>query len=220
MRIALRTLAVFAVLLTIGCFTRRYTPPEKLVLESGMSHRLPAYDVFGREIYADEARELMQTEDGRAMLAPANGAVRIDNELLELGESEFYGQTFGNEVFLTDVMGILDGPLTPNAMMGAVRKLKGKPTSNLRVPIGKEAQIGDRFYRKGEIVDTGLDVPAGAIAPMGMTAKIVGGKTRVGVSCSLCHSTVDSVSGKVVHGAPNADLNAGLLMAAASNSAA
>jgi hypothetical protein len=53
-----------------------------------------------------------------------------------------------------------------------------------------------------------------------MALKKSGASIEVGVTCALCHSTVDAQTGKVVHGAVNADLNSGLLMAMASNTAA
>jgi len=34
-----------------------------------------------------------------------------DDALLRLGRRAFYKENFGNEIFLSDVMGILDGPL-------------------------------------------------------------------------------------------------------------
>ena len=43
---------------------------------------------------------------------------------------------------------------------------------------------------------------------------------RAGITCALCHATVDAQSGKVIEGAPNQDFNAGLLLALATNSAA
>jgi hypothetical protein len=85
--------------------------------------------------------------------------------------------------------------------------------------LDSEALIGGRRLREGELIDTGLGVPRGALQPLGMSAIIEGATVRTGVSCGLCHSTVDPASLEVVHGAPNVDLNAGLLLALASNTA-
>jgi hypothetical protein len=46
------------------------------------------------------------------VLSPENGAVQINDNLLKFGRKTLYQETFGNEVFLTDIMGIVDGPLT------------------------------------------------------------------------------------------------------------
>src|SRR5690606_26761276 len=53
-----------------------------------------------------------------------------------------------------------------------------------------------------------------------MPIKFSEGKIKVGVSCAACHATVDPQTNQVLEGVPNKDLNAGLLMALATNSAA
>ena len=98
--------------------------------------------------------------------------------------------------------------------------LKGEGTTNLRVALGKEADIGGRSFREGDVIDTGLDVPKGAIGPMGMTTKVLGTRTYAGVTCAACHSSVDPETKLVQHGVPNWDFNAGVMIAMASNSAA
>ncbi len=61
---------------------------------------------------------------------------------------------------------------------------------------------------------------AGALFPLGMAISVSGFHIRVGITCAACHATVDPKTKKVVEGAPNQDLNAGLLLALATNSAA
>ncbi|HEY9845232.1 MAG TPA: hypothetical protein V6D03_03455 [Candidatus Caenarcaniphilales bacterium] len=53
-----------------------------------------------------------------------------------------------------------------------------------------------------------------------MRASIAQGKLRVGITCAACHSAVDSRTGRVLEGAPNNDLDSGLILAFATNSAA
>src|SRR5215213_7344180 len=120
MRPALRrTVDIFAIVLVagllVGCLfaQRKYTPPRKQVFSSDAAHPAPAFDVFGRSISRAEADEMLKTDAGRATLLPANGAVPIDHDFLKLGKEAFYEETFGNEIFLTDVLGMLDGPVTP-----------------------------------------------------------------------------------------------------------
>lgn len=132
----------------------------------------------------------------------------------------FYKETFGNEVFLTDIMGIVNGPLTMMNIAKAVISLKGKGTTNLQVELAEDVTIGGRTYKKGEKIDTGIDVPKGSYLPLGMPVVWDHGKLRIGISCAACHATVDPKTKKVVEGAPNNDLNAGLIMALATNSAA
>ncbi|WP_437125392.1 electron transport protein [Geobacillus thermoleovorans] len=176
-------------------------------------------DVWGRWIAADDSRiQALSAKNGH--LQKEEGAVVVDDRLLRLGKDVFYKETFGNEVFLTDIMGIVDGPLTLVNMAKAIVALKGEGTTNLRVPLAEDVTIGGRTYKKGELIDTGIDVPKGSYLPLGMPIVTDGGRVRVGISCAACHATVDPVTKKVVEGAPNNDLNAGMLMALATNSAA
>lgn len=179
-----------------------------------------AFDILGRRISPAEAERLRTTEEGRRTLAPGNGAVAIDASVVARGREAFYRETFGNEVFLTDVMGMLDGAITPFEVVRAVAALKGDATTNLQVPLAHDIRIGERMYRKGERVPTGLDVPKGGAFIIGIKTFYDRGHLRMGITCALCHAAVDPASGKVVEGAPNADLNAGLLMALAKNSSA
>ena len=179
-----------------------------------------AYDLWGRAITAQQAVRLDRTPDGRAQLLPANGAVKIDDSLLELGRKAFYKETFGNELFLSDVLGVLDGPLRITNVTRAILALKGQGTTNLRVEVPETVLIGGRRFEKGSYFDTGLDVPRGALFPLGMAISVSRFRIRVGITCAACHATVDPQTRKVVEGAPNQDLNAGLLLALGTNSAA
>ena len=220
MRNALLAALVGATLLTGGCFVATYTPKPQRLRQPEQRNEPPAYDLWGRSISRAEARELMKSGRGRATLSPANGAVKIDEDLLKLGRQTFYEESFGNEIFLTDVLGMLDGPLKPQGMLKAIKDLDGKGTSNLRVPLSQDAVIGGRRFTKGQLVDTGLDVPRGETAALGLRIELHGPSPKVGITCAACHSTVDTETMKVVHGAPNNDLNSGLLIALSSNSAA
>lgn len=180
----------------------------------------PAYDLWGRMITKKEADTLLKTEEGRAMLSPKNGAVKIDEALHQLGKKAFYEETFGNEIFITDIMGAFEGPISLAGIKEAIAKLNGEGTSNLRVKLDKTFTIVGKKFEKGTFVDTGLDVVKGSNEVLGMPMKTVDGQVKAGISCAACHATVDPVSKLVVEGAVNNDLNAGLLVAFASNSAA
>lgn len=157
---------------------------------------------------------------GHPKSSPQPGAVKIDDALLRLGRKAFYKETFRNELFLTDVVGILSGPLRVWNVTEAVLALKGQGTTNLRVRVPETVTIGGRTFQKGSYFDTGLDVPRGAIVPLGMAISVSRWKIRIGITCALCHATVDPQTNKVIEGAPNQDLNAGLLLALGTNSAA
>lgn len=196
-----------------------YLPPESKVLNR---ERLaaPAFDVWGRSIPAEEARRLLATAEGRRMLSPQNGAVEIDEELLELGREAFYRETFGNEVFLTDIAGMLDGPLPLRQYALALLRLRGRGTADLVVELADSATVAGRRFRKGEPIHTGLDVPRGAFAPLGMTVRFDEGRLKIGVACASCHSTVHPESKLVLEGVTNEDMNSGILLALATNSTA
>ncbi len=223
MRLLLVLLAIVATLVAAAFLVRfEYAPvpatsdllnPERRTLDV-------AYDVLGREITRSEADELQQTDDGRRRLSPAEGAIRVDEDLRQLGRRAFYNETFGNEWFMTDVMGLTRGALTPFQVAKAVLKLRGRGTTDLQVELAETVTFGGRTYEKGTLVSTGIDVPRGSFAPLGMKVVYDRGTIRVGATCALCHATVDPESGRVVEGAPNADLAVGPLLAMATNSAA
>lgn len=58
------------------------------------------YDLLGKTLSKDTAASLVQTPEGRLQLSPGNGAVAVNENLLNLGRKTFYTETFGNEVFL------------------------------------------------------------------------------------------------------------------------
>ena len=203
-------------------FHYAYIPNENEVINTTRSNyqNEVAYDVQGLFISPMEAKELSKTKSGKEFLSPSNGAIRIDEEFIELGREVFYQETFGNEVFMTDILGFLDGAITLPNLTRAILALRGEHTTNLRVALAKDVTIGDKSWKKGEKIDTGLDVPKGSLVPLGVPVTISEGRVRVGVSCAACHATVDEESGKVIEGAPNTNFDSGLLMAFASNTSA
>ncbi|RXT15470.1 electron transport protein [Ammoniphilus sp. CFH 90114] len=138
---------------------------------------------------------------------------------LELGRKMFYEETFGNEVFFTDIMGSFDGPLTLANITKAVISLGGRGTANLQVELAESFKVGDKSFQKGELFDTGLDVAKGAYSPLGVKITFDDGRLKAGISCALCHATVDGKTGKVMQGVPNTDLNVGWMLAMGTNTA-
>lgn len=195
-----------------------YIPPEEKLMDYEPNKR-SSYDFWGEYITDKQAKVLSKTLEGREKLSPENGAVKIDKELLDLGRKTFYEETFGNEVFLTDILGMVNGPFTLGNVMKAIFALKGKGTNNLRVELAEDVTLGDKTYKKGEKVDTGIDVAKGAYVPIGLPVSVNDGRVRVGISCAACHASFDPETDKVVEGAPNSDLNGGLLLALSTNSA-
>jgi hypothetical protein len=213
-----------AVLLVSGIAATQgyaYIPTEDQILKSKGQAQSPAFDLWGKEVSQKQAKQLMKTKEGQELLSPKNGAIAITPELLELGKKAFYEETFGNEVFITDIMGAFNGPITLANVKKAIEELKREGTTNLQVELDKTVTVGGKTFIKGTKIDTGLDVPKGANEVLGMPIKrSPDGRLRAGISCAACHATVDRETKQVVEGAVNADLNAGLFIALASNSAA
>jgi hypothetical protein len=143
-----------------------------------------------------------------------------DMDQLAVGRESFFTGSFGNEVFFSDIMGLFDGPMTMGSITEAIAGLRGQGTSNLKVKAAKEAVIGGTVIHKGDLIETGLDVAKGSYSPLGIRLKLEDGRAKAGISCLVCHATVDDRSGKVALGVPNSDLNIGYVLAMASNTAA
>ncbi len=183
------------------------------------AQEIGSYDVLGKVISKDEAA-MLQTDEDRQQLSADNGAVAIAEDLIKLGRKAFYTETFGNEVFLTDVTGALNGPMNIGNLAKAILALGGKQTTNLQVTMDRDMKVGNRTFKKGDILNTGLDVAAGSLVPLGIVTHINDGKIRVGITCVACHASVNQDTGRIIEGAPNNDLDTGLILALASNSAA
>ncbi|MEE7477976.1 cytochrome C oxidase Cbb3 [Methylobacterium hispanicum] len=218
--IAFTVLILVATVAKFGRFSYAPMPAREALANPDRYPIRTAYDLLGRRIGPEEAQALRATDVGRRTLSPEAGAFAIDEAVVARGREAFYTETFGNEVFLTDVMGMLDGALTPYEVARAVLLLGGKATNNLQVRVAQDVRIGERQWRKGDLVSTGLDVEAGGLGIIGLKTFYDRGHLRLGITCALCHAAVDPRTGKVVEGAPNADLNAGLLLALSANASA
>ncbi|MCC5598895.1 di-heme oxidoredictase family protein [Nostoc favosum] len=183
------------------------------------AQEIGSYDVLGKVVSKDAAA-LLTTDEEKQLLSADNGAVAVTEDLIKLGRKSFYTETFGNEFFLTDVTGVLDGPLNIGNLAKAIASLGGKHTTNLQVTLDRDMTVGSRTFKKGDILNTGLDIPAGSLFPLGISSHINHGKIRVGITCAACHAAVDKDTGRILEGAPNNDLDTGLILALASNSAA
>ncbi|MEH7334613.1 electron transport protein [Neobacillus drentensis] len=192
--------------------------PEKVASQKDEDQ--PAFDLWGRTFSRKEAHDLLKTAKGRELLSPKNGAVKIDQALLHLGKKSFYEETFGNEVFLTDILGAFNGPLTIENFQKAVKGLNGKGTTNLQVELAETVTIGRKTYKKGTKVDTGFDVAKGSNEVLGLPMVRSEGRLKVGLSCAACHATVDPINKKVIEGVVNTDANFGLLLALGTNTTA
>lgn len=196
-----------------------YIPGDDDVLPA-LSRLRPQYDLWGHPLYEQDVARLLGTEEGSRMLLPENGAVRINRELIRQGRRAFYGESFGSEALLTDVIRIFNGGLGLSDFLWPLIRLWGQGTANLQIRTSRAVRAGDRVIPAGTRIDTGLDVPRGSFLPLGITVEFTLRGARVGATCALCHSTVDRATGRIIEGSANSDLNAGLLLALAGNPAA
>jgi len=133
---------------SLGRFSYAPLPDQADLLNADRYPIQTAFDILGRRVSRAEADRLNATESGRTELAPGGTAVAIGPAMVERGRQAFYQETFGNEVFLTDVTGMLDGGLTPTQVALAVAKLGGQGTTNLQVAIASDMRVGDRLYKR------------------------------------------------------------------------
>jgi mono/diheme cytochrome c family protein len=141
-----------------------------------------------------------------------------DQTLLSQGQQTFRSDTFGDETFFTDVLRL-------NEPVGTAVSPKTALAVGLRVDSAALPPAVVQGIQNGSI---SLDDPATTVALIKLNAVIglkgdvqtVNGKdqlVRLGVTCAICHSTVDdSFSagiGKRLDGWPNRKLNIGAVIA-------
>jgi hypothetical protein len=143
------------------------------------------------------------------------------DDMLEKGRAVFRFETFGDESFWTDKLqlhkaiadkgagGIGDG-LSPKAALDAGLKVD----IDILPKFAKEAVAQGKLLNDVDFTLTLLKLNA----VVGVVAEFDGDKLKsVGLTCALCHSTVDSKTGigKRLDGWPNQDLNVGAIISMA-----
>jgi mono/diheme cytochrome c family protein len=142
----------------------------------------------------------------------------LDPQLVAQGKQIFRFDTFGDEVFWTDT-----------ARLHEVIRNSVSPTTALEVGLKVDVDTLPQAIRDAIVngqID--LDSPAttvallklGAVLGVVGTVETVNGRdslVRVGLTCALCHSTVDNSLapgiGRRLDGYPNRDLNVGAIVA-------
>ena len=80
-------------------------------------------------INKDQATRLLQTDEGQKQLSPENRAVAVTEDLLKLGRKAFYSETFGNEVFQKDAVGVLDRLINPVTIQNYSTEFTQRPVN-------------------------------------------------------------------------------------------
>jgi len=191
------------------------------------------YDYFGSLKSPSEARALV-VADGRDPDLPASfarmGLIKITAELIADGRERFFNQPLGDPASIGQIFAETSAlfALTPAALLpvdpaddpnGALAfrrsffitllfRLRSAET-NLRVRPERDLRLGSRVFPAGSEISTGLDIAAGETAPIGLSSGAI--------TCAACHAAVDPISGAMVAGAPNTDLNIGMFLALSPN---
>lgn len=142
----------------------------------------------------------------------------LDPALVAQGKDIFRFDTFGDEVYWSDTLRMHE------VVEGGV-----SPATALRVGLKVDADALPQSVRAAIAAgQVDLNAPAttvtllklGAVVGLKGTVETVGGRdrlTRLGITCALCHSTVDNSFapgiGKRLDGHPNHDLNVGAIVA-------
>jgi hypothetical protein len=142
-------------------------------------------------------------------------------DMLDKGKAIFRFETFGDEAFWTDKLqlhraiadekaGGIGKGLTPKAALAA----------GLKVDLDVLPKSVKKAIKEGKILDD-TDATLALIklnAVVGVVGKFDDGKLKsIGLTCAVCHSTVDSETGigKRLDGWPNQDLNVGAIISMA-----
>ena len=145
--------------------------------------------------------------------APASQGLHGQATLAD-GQSIFRHDTFGDETFWTDTL-----------RMHEVIASAVSPATALKVGLKVDAEALPEAVKHGILDGTvDLNAPAttvtllklGAVVGVKGTVNESGSLTRVGITCALCHSTVDNSFapgiGSRLDGWPNRDLNVGAIV--------
>ena len=144
-----------------------------------------------------------------------SGPDPLDPTLVAQGKTIFRFDTFGDETFWTDTLRIHE-----------VIRTSVSPATALSVGLKVDADTLPQSVKDALAAgDIDLDDPATTVTllKLGAVVGVIGevdandNLTRVGVTCALCHSTVDDSFdegiGKRLDGWPNRDLNPGAIIA-------
>lgn len=153
---------------------------------------------------------------GRATTVPTKDIV--DQALAQRGKNIFRFETFGDETFWTDTLhmnDVISSAVDPTTALSVGLKVD---TDSLPPAVVQGIQSG--AISLTDPATTVALLKLNAVVGVKGTVQTVNGKdvlTRVGITCALCHSTVDNSFapgiGKRLDGWPNHDLNPGAIIA-------
>ena len=142
----------------------------------------------------------------------------LDPQLVAEGQQIFRFDTFGDEVYWTDTLRMHE--VIASAVSPATALQVGLKVDADALPTALKQAIAAGQVDLNDPATTIALLKLNAVLGVQGTVETVGGQdrlTRVGITCALCHSTVDnsfaSGIGKRLDGYPNRDLNVGAIVA-------
>lgn len=149
---------------------------------------------------------------------PAPPTDAVDPQLAAVGKQVFRFETFGDETQWTDQLRmheVIAAAVDPVTALAVGLKVDAEA-----LPPAVVQGIQDGSIDLGNPATTVALLKLGAVVGVKGTVETIAGKdtlTRVGITCALCHSTVDDSFapgiGKRLDGWPNRDLNPGAIIA-------
>ena len=181
---------------------------------------IAAFGLFSCTKY-DNGHLPADSKNNLGHLPPGGGHLNLpalDPALVQQGQQIFRYETFGDETFWTDVLHmnqVIETGVSPNTALAVGLKVDASALPAALVEAIQKAQVN-------------LDDPQTTLTLLQLNA-VVGVKgqvsrntdgtlklDRVGITCALCHSTVDNSFvkgiGNRLDGWPNRDLNPGLII--------
>ena len=139
-------------------------------------------------------------------------------EMLDKGKAVFRFETFGDEAFWTDKLQLHKAIADKGAGgIGEGLSPKAALEAGLKVDLDILPKVLKDKIKEGKFLDD-VDVTLALLklnAVVGVVANFDGGNLKsIGLTCAVCHSTVDSKTGigKRLDGWPNQDLNVGAII--------
>ena len=161
-------------------------------------------------------------------VAPFDARIRANaQQMLEEGRQTFRFETFGDEAFWSDGLG-LDRAIAGEKNGGVGAGVSPKAALALGLKVDMDA-LPAALVEKIKAKSVNLDDPATTLALIKLksvlgvvgTFDAAGKMTKVGLTCAVCHSTVDDAFsagiGHRLDGFGNRDLNPGAIIAATPN---
>lgn len=177
-----------------------------------------AIGVAGLVLFGLGTAALLASCDRSSSPATGPGLVTLDSNLVRQGQAIFRFSTFGDESFWTDTARMHE--VVATSVSPALALQVGLKVDADTLPAAVAAAIAAGQVDLNSPATTVTLLKLGAVVGLNGTVQTVNGKdslVKLGITCALCHSTVDNSFapgiGHRLDGFPNHDLNVGAIVA-------